>query len=155
MNRIIAREKEKGILFSLDFSISFLLMLVMLLVFAIFVFSFLSQRASELSDYRERKDRVLLLDSILKRTTESEQPGIALFDDSKRRALEQRIGKKPIIKENSLLEEFGLIELWIECKKTNQRIYQGESKSKECEVLSRIVFQENDKCLLHAKFCGG
>ena len=151
MNHIIVR--GRGIIFSLDFSISFLLMLVVLLVFAVFTLSFQSRRASELSDYRERKNQVLFLDSILKRSIDGNQLGIALFDYSKRRVMENRIGK-PLIRDESMLREFGLVELWVECKKKNKAIYQNKSSGKECWVFSRMVFKEKDKCLLYARFCG-
>ncbi|MFH1235186.1 MAG: hypothetical protein V1493_06250 [Candidatus Diapherotrites archaeon] len=150
MKRITVRAKEKGILFSLDFSISFILMLAMVLVFAVSVFSFRMEREKELADFSKAKNRALFLDSLVKRPFDGNQPGLALFDESKRRTLENRIAETYVAQEG----RFGLAELRAECLGGAKTLYSRPEKGKGCDVMQRIVFMGREKCILIARFCG-
>jgi len=143
----------KGMLFSLDFSIAFLLMLVMVLVFALYVFSFVSEREAEFLENSEKRERVMLLDSLLKRRSPGKMPGLALFDASKRRTMENRVAGG--LAEHALLEEAGLSELWMECGTGKHTVYNGEQNGMECAVYSRIAYLNGNSCVLRARFCGG
>lgn len=152
MKPIIVKGK-KGVLFSLDFSIGFLLMLVIVSVFSVFILSLQAREAQELREWKQKKNRVMLMDSLIKRTGER-MPGLALFDESKKRILENRIAVKEL-ENQSLLKEFDLIRLWIECRDFNKQLFESSAQSEECGVMSRLVFFRKKKCLLKGKFCGG
>ena len=128
-------------------------MLVMVLVFALYINSFLFGRNAEFSDCREKRERVMLLDSLIKRRSGGTMPGIAVFSPDKRRTLENRA--VPLLVEHSKLKEIGLSELWAECTLAEHGIYRGVQGEGECEVYSRIVFLGSERCVLKAKFCGG
>ncbi|MCX6802602.1 MAG: hypothetical protein NT067_05850 [Candidatus Diapherotrites archaeon] len=150
IKRIAAKAGQKGILFSLDFSISFVLMLSMVLVFSILIFSFRMERESELRQFSLAKNRALFLDSLVKRPFDGNQPGLALFDGSKRRVLENRIAEAYVAQEG----KFGLSEIKAECPGSEKMLYERQAEGTECDVMPRIVFIGQEECLLLAKFCG-
>lgn len=150
MKRITARRREKGILFSLDFSISFILMLVMVLIFAVSVFSFRMEAEKELADFSKAKNRALFLDSLVKRPFDGNQPGLALFDVSKRRVLENRIAEAYVAQEG----RFGLAEIMAECAGGTKTLYSRPEEGQRCDVMQRIVFMGKEECLLITRFCG-
>lgn len=139
-------------LFSLEFPVAFLLMLVMVLVFALYVFSFVSEREAEFRESTEKREKVMLLDSLLKRRSGGKMPGLALFDAGKRRTMENRVAGG--LAEHRLLEEAGLSELWAECITGRRSVYDGEQKGEECAVYSRIAYLNGESCVLKARFCG-
>jgi len=142
----------KGIMFSLDFAIAFILILTIMLVSAAAIHLTENEALNELKESSLQEDQVMLMDALVKRPADGNLPGTALFDSGKRRVKEnQLVAVEPSGRE--VLEDFGLKELWLECN-TRKKLFESEQEESECVVLVRMVFSGAEKCLLKGKFCG-
>ena len=142
----------KGIMFSLDFAIAFLLILVIMLVSAAAIHLTENEELNELKEKSLQEDRVMLMDALVKKPADGNLPGLAFFDSEKRRVKENQLVAIEL-KGQETLEDFGLKELWLECD-TRKKLFESEQEENECVVLVRMVFEGAEKCLLKGKFCG-
>jgi len=147
------RITDKGIMFSLDFAIAFLLILVIMLVSVAAIHLTENDELNELKERSLQEDRVMLMDALVKRPSDGNLSGLALFDSGKRRVKENIVaGTEP--SGRGELERFGLRELWLECS-ARKKLFESKQEESECVVLVRMVFSGAEKCLLKGKFCGG
>jgi len=139
---------EKGMIFSLDFAIAFILLLAILVIFVLFTYNSMTEKRLELEEYSLQRKRVMLLDSLVKRKPEI---GLAGQDFLKRRVQEHRLFGS--VEQRELFTQIGLTELTVECDFSTHDLFKAEEIGKKCDVLERLVFYNNQKCKLKAKYC--
>jgi hypothetical protein len=149
---------NKGIIFSTDTTISFILALFTLLIFTLFLSNIILAQEREIKQTELDEKALFMADSLVKNQNEENATlGACFYDSDKKRVLTNSIDYITL-KTNSKQVETGnffVKQIKIKFIKTNQIevIKLSEQSSNECTTVKRFTLINNEKSTTEVTVC--
>lgn len=139
---------QKGLLFTLDFCIA-LIVLMLMTFLTFFAIVRVAETRHEQIRLFEQKRNILFVDSLLKRGID--ENGFAKVSDEQKRVLENNIDdvEKAVEKNLARIIENKVVEI----KLDGQKIFEASNKCKETLAVKRGISTQGKFALLEVKFC--
>jgi len=146
---------QKGFVFSMDFMLAFVVLLLMAYFCLLVIEEKVSKRAVFLKNTELESSAVFLADSMVKNFDENNSfYGIAFFDSEKHRAKSNEISSKRIVFPDENFSDFFVREISITFKAGGSKIlFDGNFSAKNCFSVERFVLFDSKKSKLGVLVC--
>ncbi|MGI6589080.1 MAG: hypothetical protein ACOX1V_00230 [Candidatus Iainarchaeum sp.] len=148
---------QRGIIFSTDATINFVIILFTLLIFTLTLSNTINSTKKELTQLELDQKAIFITDSLIKNQN-TNQPllGGCIYDEEKKRVLTNNIDYLKIKEASGLkINNFFVESITLEFLKTNQteKIIYSTKQTNQCTSVKRFVVTNNQKTIIEVRVC--
>ncbi|MFA5361014.1 MAG: hypothetical protein WC290_01035 [archaeon] len=148
---------QKGIIFSTDATISFVIILFTILIFTLNLSNTINLTERELTQLELDQKAIFITDSLIKNQN-TVQPllGACIYDEEKKRVLTNNIDYLKIKQSSGLkINTFFVESITIEFLKTKQieKVIYNTQNTTQCTSIKRFIIANNQKAIIEVRIC--
>lgn len=160
-NKINSKKNQKmqrGIIFTTDAIISFVIALITVIIFIVYLSNILTNEENMLNQIELEEKAIFIADSLVKNQNEENSAlGACNYSESKKRVLTNNLDLKNVIKNSKPIqnEKFFVKNIIITFSDTkqNETINLSEKTSNECVTIRRFSIIDAKKAIVEVKTC--
>lgn len=154
---LIIFNSQKGIIFSTDALLSFVIILFIILIFTINLSNIINSAEKELTKLELDQKAIFITDSLVKnQNLNNPLLGACIYDEEKKRVISNNLDYLMLKNSKELkIMEYFVESISINFLRTNQteKITYLNEKTKECTSVKRFLLINNEKAIMEVKVC--